>query len=70
MTHMTEMKSKGSDLDKFWLTYLDLRELLLNLTFATRSGNWELYLTRIEEVIQLGISSRSTQICRIIASLD
>ena len=24
VTHMNEMKSKGSDLEKFWLTYLDL----------------------------------------------
>ena len=42
VTHMNEMKSKGSDLEKFWLTYLDLCELLLNLIFATRSGHWEL----------------------------
>ena len=48
---MNEMKSKGSDLEKFWLTYLDLCELLLNLIFATRSGNWELYLAWNEEVI-------------------
>ena len=34
MTHMNEMKSKGSDLEKFWLTYLDICELLLNLMFA------------------------------------
>ena len=31
--------------------YLDLCEFLLNLTFETRSGNWELYLACIEEVI-------------------
>ena len=51
VTHMNEMKGKGSDLEKFWLIYLDLCELLLNLIFATRSGNWELYLTYIEKVI-------------------
>ena len=51
VTHMHEMKGKGSDLEKFWLTYLDLCELLLNFIFATRSGNWELYLACIEEVI-------------------
>ena len=51
VTHMNETKSKGSDLEKFWLTYLDLCELLLNLIFATRSGNWELYLACTEEVI-------------------
>ena len=51
VTHMNETKSKGSDLKKFWLTYLDLCELLLNLIFSTCSGNWELYLACIEEVI-------------------
>ena len=52
VTHMNETKSKGSDLEKFWLTYLDLCELLLNLIFATHSGNWELYLACTEEVIR------------------
>ena len=27
VTHMNEMKSKGSDLEKFWLIYLDICEL-------------------------------------------
>ena len=39
VTHMNEMKNI-SDLEKFWLTYLDLCELLLNFIFATRL--WEL----------------------------
>ena len=33
-----------------YYTYLDLCELSLNLVFATCSGNWELYLSCIEEV--------------------
>ena len=45
------MTNNGSDLSKFWLSYLELCELLLNLIFATRSGNWKLYLACIEEVI-------------------
>ena len=36
VTHMNEMKSKGSDLEKFWMIYLDLCKLLPNLIFATR----------------------------------
>ena len=51
MAHISDIRNKGSDLEKFWLTYLDLCELLLNFVFATRSGNWELYLSCIEEVI-------------------
>ena len=45
------MTNNGSDLSKFWLSYLERCELLLNLIFATRSGNWKLYLACIEEVI-------------------
>ena len=51
MAHISNTRNKGSDLEKFWLTYLDLSELLLNLVFGTRSGNWGLYLSCIEEVI-------------------
>ena len=69
VTHMNETKSKRSDLEKFWLTYLDLCELLLNLIFATRSGNWELYLACIEEVIPWAFAHDRHTICKIIASI-
>ena len=46
-----DLKENGSDLAKFWLSYVELCELLLNLIFATRSGNWQLYLSCIEETI-------------------
>ena len=48
---VSNLKEKGSDLAKFWPSYLELCELALNLIFATRSGNWELYLSCVEEVL-------------------
>ena len=36
MAHISDIGNKGSDLEKFWLAYLDLCELLLNFVFATR----------------------------------
>ena len=39
----SDLKELGSDLAKFWLSYVELCELLLNLKFSTRSGNWQLY---------------------------
>ena len=45
------IKEKGSNLGKFWLSYLELCELMLNLIYASRTGSWELYLSCIEEVI-------------------
>ena len=38
--HIAGMMQNGSDLAKFWLTYLELCELLLDLINATRTGNW------------------------------
>ena len=45
------MREKGPLLGRFWLSYLELWELMLNLIYASRSGSWELYLSCIEEVI-------------------
>ena len=49
--HIAGLKQNGSDLAKFWLTYLELCELLLDLINATWTGNSELYLACIEAVI-------------------
>ena len=48
---MNNLREKGSDLVKFWLSYLEICELFLNLIYATHTGNWTLYLSCIEEVI-------------------
>ena len=34
VTHTNEMKSKGSDLERFWLIYLDLCELFAKFDFC------------------------------------
>lgn len=49
--YVSNIRENGSDLAKFWLSYLDLCELLFNLIYATRTGSWELYLSCVEEVI-------------------
>ena len=49
--YVDDLKQNGSDMAKFWLSYLELCELLLDLIFATRTGNWEMYLACIEAVI-------------------
>lgn len=49
--YLQRMKENGSSLGKFWLSYLELCELMLNLIYASRTGSWELYLSCIEEVI-------------------
>ncbi len=42
------LASKG-DLAKFWLSFLQMCELLFNLIYATRSGHWSLYLVSLRQ---------------------
>ena len=49
--HIADMKQNGSDIAKFWLTYLELCELLPDLINATRTGNSELYVACIEALL-------------------
>ena len=50
--YVHDVKKSGTDLTRFWLTYIDLCELLFNLIYATRTGSWNLYhLVCIEEFI-------------------
>ena len=44
------LAGKG-DLPKFWLTFLEMCELLFNLIFATRSGHWSLYLVSLRQAL-------------------
>ena len=46
-----QFERKSSDLVKFWLSYLELCELVFYLFYATRTGNRTLYVSCIEEVI-------------------
>ena len=45
------MKEKGSTIGRFWLSYSELCELMLNLIFASRTGDRQLCLSCIEELI-------------------
>ena len=44
-------RSEGSNLRKFWLSYLDMVDLLLNIIFACRSGQWNLLIECLRDVI-------------------
>ena len=46
-----DIKQKGTDLQKYWLSYLEMIELFLNLIYSIRVGDWEFYLSCIEQVI-------------------
>ena len=40
-----------SNLAKFWISFLDMVELLLNLLYATRAGNWYLYIESVRSAL-------------------
>ena len=41
-------ESEGS-LAKFWLSFIEMAKILLNLLTATQSGNWHLFLGTIRD---------------------
>ena len=43
--------AEESNLAKYWISFLDMCETLLNLLFATRSGNWYLYLATLRQTL-------------------
>ena len=43
-------KKKGSNLGRFWLSHLELCELMLNLIYASRIGSWDLNLSCIDVI--------------------
>ena len=46
-----DIKQKGTDLQKYWLSYLEMIELFLNLIYSIRVGDWEFYLSCIKQVM-------------------
>ena len=44
------LRGKG-DLSCFWMSYIDMVELMLNLLRASREGNWKLHLQAIHDLI-------------------
>lgn len=42
---------KNSKLSEFWLSYLDMVEILLGLLRASREGNYELHVSTIRKMI-------------------
>ena len=43
--------AERSTLAKFWISFLEMIEVLLNLIYATRSGNWDLYIETIRSTL-------------------
>ena len=44
-------KETGNDLQKFWLTFIGMVELLLNTILSVRFGDWHLFMTYVKDII-------------------
>jgi hypothetical protein len=49
--YMNFLRSDNGDLSAFWMSYMDMVEVVLGLIRASREGNWQLHLAMISEMI-------------------
>ena len=45
-----EFQKNGSDLGKFWLSFIEMVDDHLNVLYATRTGKWHLYLESLRNI--------------------
>ena len=45
------LREKNGTLSRFWMSFIDLITILLNLIRAFREGNWPLHLSSIQDMI-------------------
>ena len=49
--YLEHMRSERGDLASFWMSYVDLVDVVLNLLPASREGNWPMHLGVIHDII-------------------
>ena len=49
--YLDYLRNSNGKLSSFWMSFLDIVEILLNLLRASREGDWELHLTAIRKMI-------------------
>ena len=49
--YLKYLRLEKGKLSQFWMSYLDLVEILLGLLRASREGNWELHLSSVRQMI-------------------
>jgi len=48
---LENMKTNNGDLAHYWMSFLEMAQILLNVIFATRSGNWVLLLESLKDIV-------------------
>ena len=62
--YVKKLRSDNDSLSHFWMSYINLVSLLLNLIRASREGNWSLHLSSIREMIPWCFSYNRTNYAR------
>ena len=59
----------GGDLASFWISFLEVSQILLNIIYATRSGDWELLLETLKDVVPYTFSYNTVNYSRYLSSI-
>jgi len=49
--YLDSLSTNGGDLAAYWMTYIDVVQIMLNLLRASREGDWSLHLSAIHDLI-------------------
>ena len=49
--YMEFLRKHNGQLSEFWMSYIDIMEILLGLLRASREGNWELHISSIRKMV-------------------
>ncbi|KAK3735047.1 hypothetical protein QZH41_001743 [Actinostola sp. cb2023] len=50
-TYLEYLRKSNGKLCSFWMSYIDIVEIMLNLVRASREGHWELHLSAVKQMI-------------------
>ena len=64
-----EKLKAGEPLQKFWMSFLEMIETLLNTICAIRAGNWELLLERIRNILPYTFAYDSINYARYLTAM-
>ena len=66
--HFKENLAQRSDLAQFWLSFLEVIEILLNRNYATSSGNWNLHVESLRSTLPWLIAYDRTNYSRYLTA--
>ena len=62
--YLSFLRTDNGDLSNFWMSYVVMVEILLGLIRASREGNWDLHLLKIEQMIPFCFAYGKTNYAR------